>query len=395
MNKNINIICNIKFLCQFLNHPKEIKRLIHYNLQNIFIYKNINKCSSLNARSQFNFSTQYSASTLHTYEEYNEEKECDDIQLEKNVKNSPIKNTCMNSSIEQTAVNNIDNERSNENIFAYHNSVLNELIHLRDSKNRDEEKIKLLMPNILKNIHSYNIYEITEILNCLHFFNIIIVKREDINRLISRLKILTFNIKEKDHIYPLVLNLLKLNISKDNMDEHIFMNINKYLNDLLRHLLLCDNIKDILKYIYHIREIQVIYEYDFCSWINKKYIDKENVSFLQSFNTSIILRDKELDYIFINNIKSILYELNFNIHEINIYNYLIPIFLKEFNVIVECISDYNTFQGTLCITPYFIQRYKLFKKMNFKVLFLYKQLIPEKKEDKIIYIKNCLYDILK
>ncbi|KYN97896.1 hypothetical protein PGSY75_1207900, partial [Plasmodium gaboni] len=374
---------------------KEIKRLIHYNLPKIFIYKNINKCSSLNARSQFNFSTQYSASTLHTYEEHNEEKECDDIQLEKNVKNSPIKNTCMNSSIEQMAVNNIDNERSNKNIFAYHNSVLNELIHLRDSKNRDEEKIKLLMPHILKNIHSYNIYQITEILNCLHFFNIIIVKREDLNRLISRLKILTFNIKEKDHIYPLVLNLLKLNISKDHMDEHIIMNINKYLNDLLRHLLLCDNIKDILKYIYHIREIQVIYEYDFCLWINKKYIDKENVSFLQSFNTSIILRDKELDYIFINNIKSILYELNFNVHEINIYNYLIPIFLKEFNVIVECISDYNTFQGTLFITPYFIQRYKLFKKMNFKVLFLYKQLIPEKQEDKIIYIKNCLYDILK
>ncbi|SOV23627.1 conserved Plasmodium protein, unknown function [Plasmodium sp. DRC-Itaito] len=379
----------------FMSIFKEIKRLIHYNLPKIFIYKNINKCSSLNARSQFNFSTQYSASTLHTYEEHNEEKECDDIQLEKNVKNSPIKNTCMNSSIEQMAVNNIDNERSNKNIFAYHNSVLNELIHLRDSKNRDEEKIKLLMPHILKNIHSYNIYQITEIINCLHFFNIIIVKREDLNRLISRLKILTFNIKEKDHIYPLVLNLLKLNISKDHMDEHIIMNINKYLNDLLRHLLLCDNIKDILKYIYHIREIQVIYEYDFCLWINKKYIDKENVSFLQSFNTSIILRDKELDYIFINNIKSILYELNFNVHEINIYNYLIPIFLKEFNVIVECISDYNTFQGTLFITPYFIQRYKLFKKMNFKVLFLYKQLIPEKQEDKIIYIKNCLYDILK
>ncbi|SOV16216.1 conserved Plasmodium protein, unknown function [Plasmodium gaboni] len=384
-----------KIFMPIFKPSKEIKRLIHYNLPKIFIYKNINKCSSLNARSQFNFSTQYSASTLHTYEEHNEEKECDDIQLEKNVKNSPIKNTCMNSSIEQMAVNNIDNERSNKNVFAYHNSVLNELIHLRDSKNRDEEKIKLLMPHILKNIHSYNIYQITEILNCLHFFNIIIVKREDLNRLISRLKILTFNIKEKDHIYPLVLNLLKLNISKDHMDEHIIMNINKYLNDLLRHLLLCDNIKDILKYIYHIREIQVIYEYDFCLWINKKYIDKENVSFLQSFNTSIILRDKELDYIFINNIKSILYELNFNVHEINIYNYLIPIFLKEFNVIVECISDYNTFQGTLFITPYFIQRYKLFKKMNFKVLFLYKQLIPEKQEDKIIYIKNCLYDILK
>lgn len=299
-------------------------------------------------------------------------------------------------------VNNIDNVRRNKNIYAYHKNVcdkikdvVNELIHLRDSKNRDEQKIKLLMPQILENIHSYNLYEITEILNCLYFFNIVIVKREDINRLISRLKILTFNIKEKDNVYPLVLNLLRINISKDHIDEHIFMNINKFLNDLLRHLLLCDNIKDTLKYIYYIREIQVIYEYDFCLWINKKYIDKEHVSFLQSFNASVILRDKELDYIFINNIKSILYELNFNIQEINMYNYLIPIFLKEFNVIVECISDYNTFQGTLCITPYFVQRYKLFKKMNFKVLFLYKQLIPEKKEDKIIYLKNCLYDVLK
>ncbi|SOS79635.1 conserved Plasmodium protein, unknown function [Plasmodium sp. gorilla clade G1] len=382
--------------------PKEINRFIYSNLQNIFIFKNINKCSTLNARSQFNFSTQYRASALHTYQEYNEERECADIELEENVKNPFIKSTCMNSLTEQMVVNNIDNVRRNKNIYAYHKNVgdkikdvLNELIHLRDSKNRDEQKIKLLMPQILENIHSYNLYEITEILNCLYFFNIVIVKREDINRLISRLKILTFNIKEKDNVYPLVLNLLRINISKDHMDEHIFMNINKFLNDLLRHLLLCDNIKDTLKYIYYIREIQVIYEYDFCLWINKKYIDKEHVSFLQSFNASVILRDKELDYIFINNIKSILYELNFNIQEINMYNYLIPIFLKEFNVIVECISDYNTFQGTLCITPYFVQRYKLFKKMNFKVLFLYKQLIPEKKEDKIIYLKNCLYDVLK
>ncbi|SBS89225.1 conserved Plasmodium protein, unknown function [Plasmodium malariae] len=278
----------------------------------------------------------------------------------------------------------------------YNKKIYNSLMLLKNNRNRDCEKLKLIYKYIFHNLSSYNSHEITNILYCTYFFSIIL-KKEDLYRLIKRLKLLTFNNNRKeDNIYNLFLNLLRIKIPKENADKKIIFILNNFINDLSHNLLLYDNqSKNFLNYIYYIKEIQLIYNHDLCSWIDKKYLDNSCLNFLQSFQNSIVRHNRNLDYVFINEVIDILYELNCQISEIKMYNYTIPIFIKDLNLIIECISMKNTFDGTLIVIPYFLQRYKLFKKLNFKVLLLYKQLVPQRVEEKVEYVKKAIYDIIK
>ncbi|CXI16549.1 conserved Plasmodium protein, unknown function [Plasmodium berghei] len=296
------------------------------------------------------------------------------------------------------------NGQKNKN--KYKQKILKSLILLKNKRKRDCDKLKLISKYIFNNINNYDIFEITNILYCTYFFSIIL-KKEDLYKLIKRLKLLTFNNKNDAVIYELILNLLRLKIPNEIVDTKFIFDLNIFLNNLLRIVILHTDGNTMLNsrinqsisyfnYIYFVREIQLIYHHGFCSWFNKKYLDTSILQFLNSFQSSLMQQNKNLDYHFINNVVNILYKLNCQVNYMNLYNYDIPIFIEEFNLIIECISDKNTFEGTLIMTPYFLQRYNLFKRLNYKVLFLYKELLPPKNEqDKINYIKKLLYDIIK
>ncbi|VWU53137.1 conserved protein, unknown function, partial [Hepatocystis sp. ex Piliocolobus tephrosceles] len=197
--------------------------------------------------------------------------------------------------------------------------------------------------------------------------------------------------------YELILNLLRIKISMKKETKSLIFDFNIFLNNLLEKLIsnnnnrICYN----LDYIYFIKEIQLIYNNDFCLWLNKKYMSNCVLVFLQSYQNFLIKKNKNIDYELVNEIINILNILNCKVNELNLYNYNIPIYIPNFNLIIECISDKNTYEKSLIIVPYFLQRYSLFIKHNYKVLFLYKQLLPQDDKEKINYIKKCLYDIIK
>ncbi|CRH00655.1 conserved Plasmodium protein, unknown function [Plasmodium relictum] len=275
----------------------------------------------------------------------------------------------------------------------YDKKILDLLIELKNKRDRDIVKLKNITTYIFKNIYYYDLKDITKILYCIYFFSIIL-KKEDVYRLIKRIKLLTFNNK-KDSIHELTLNLLRIKIQGENIDEKLIFILNNLLNILLLKMLSYDNFNDYFNYTYFIKEIQLIYHHDFSSWINKTYLDISVKTFLQSYRNSLVNKNKNLDYSFISEVINILTDLNCNVNNIVMYNYIIPIYIKNFNLIIECISNENTFLDSLIITPYFLQRYNLFKKLNYRVLFLYKKLLPQNQEAKITYIKNSLYDIIK
>ncbi|CRG95929.1 conserved Plasmodium protein, unknown function [Plasmodium gallinaceum] len=270
----------------------------------------------------------------------------------------------------------------------YNDKIFDLLIELKNKRNRDIVKLKKIITYVFKNITYYNLKDITRILYCIYFFSIIL-KKEDIYRLIERLKLLTFNNKE-DSLDELTLNLLRIRIPRENIDEKLIYILNNFLNNLLLKILSYNNFND-----YFIKEIQLIYLHDFSSWINKKYLNISVKTFLQSYRNYLVNQNKNLDYLFINEVINILTDLNCIINNLVMYNYTIPIYIKNFNLIIECISEKNTFLDSLLITPYFLQRYNLFKKLNYKVLLLYKQLLPQNQEEKIAFIKNSIYDIIK
>ncbi|CAD2099782.1 conserved Plasmodium protein, unknown function [Plasmodium vinckei petteri] len=288
----------------------------------------------------------------------------------------------------------------------YNKKILKCLILLKNKRKRDCDKLKLISKYIFNNINSYDIFEITNILYCTYFFSIIL-KKEDLYKLIKRLKLLTFNNKNDTVMYELILNLLRLKIPNETVDTNFLFDLNIFLNNMLHIVIMPKGGSPMLNssinqnisyfnYIYFVREIQLIYHHGFCPWLNQKYLDTSILQFLNSFQNFVMQQNKNLDYHFINDVVNILYKLNCQVNYLSLYNYDIPIFIEEFNLIIECISDKNTFEGTLIMTPYFLQRYNLFKKLNYKVLLLYKESLPPTNEqDKINYIKKLLYDIIK
>ncbi|SCM19364.1 conserved Plasmodium protein, unknown function [Plasmodium chabaudi adami] len=325
---------------------------------------------------------------------------------ENNTNKDLFENECYNNEESQCVIKPNYELNGQRNTDRYNKKILKSLILLKNKRKRDCDKLKLISKYIFNNINSYDIFEITNILYCTYFFSIIL-KKEDLYKLIKRLKLLTFNNKNDGVMYELILNLLRLKIPNETVDANFIFDLNIFLNNMLRIVILHKDGSTMLNsstnqsisyfsYIYFVREIQLIYHHGFCSWLNKKYLDTSILQFLNSFQNSVMQQNKNLDYHFINDVVNILYKLNCQVNYLNLYNYDIPIFIEEFNLIIECISDKNTFEGTLIMTPYFLQRYNLFKRLNYKVLLLYKELLPQKNEqDKINYIKKMLYDIIK
>ncbi|GAW82812.1 hypothetical protein, conserved [Plasmodium gonderi] len=276
--------------------------------------------------------------------------------------------------------------------------MLNELILLKNKRLRDCQKLKLISKNIYKNISFYNLHEISDVLECTYFFSIIL-KKEDMHKLIKRLKVLTFNKKKDNVMYKIILNFLRIKIPREYEDKKLIATFNTFLNDLLSFWLVRPPsdipMSNYLDYIYFVKETQLIVHNDFCSWFDKNYYDNLLLSFLQSFQYSIVRQNRNLDFLFIKEVIDILSKLNCQTDVLNMYNFTIPIFIKDFHLIVECIGNKNTFDGTSILIPYFSERYKLFKKLNFRVLLLYKHVLPHNEEDKLNFVKQALYDIIK
>ncbi|SBT78660.1 conserved Plasmodium protein, unknown function [Plasmodium ovale] len=277
----------------------------------------------------------------------------------------------------------------------YNEKIFSLLLLLKRKRKRDCNKLKLISKHIFSNLSWYNIDQITKVLYCTYFFSIIL-KKEDLHRLIKRLKVLTFNKKDGMIVGELALNLLRIRIPKENVDKKVLFDLTNFMNDLLRALILYNNHStSYFDYVHVVREIQLISHHRFCSWVNNKLLDDSVLNFMHSFQNPVVKQNRNLDYIFINEVIDILYKLNCEVSDLSMYNYTIPIFLKELNLIIECISSKNTFEGTLIVTPYFMQRYKLFKKLNFRILFLYKQLLPLNEEERMNFVKKSLYDAIK
>ncbi|CAA9990117.1 conserved Plasmodium protein, unknown function [Plasmodium knowlesi strain H] len=282
-----------------------------------------------------------------------------------------------------------------------HGKILSDLISLRRMQNRDCEKLKLISQYIFRNINLYSLYEIADILKCTNYFSIIL-KKEDLHKLVKRLKILTFNKKEEEKVmYEIIPNLLRIKVAREYQDKALICTLTTFINDLLRFWLILPRsdmsipTPSYISYVYFVKEVQLIILNQFCSWLDKKYVDNSVFTFLQSFQSSVGRKNRHLDYLFVKEVSEILLKLNCKIRALNTYNYSVPIFVKDFYLIVECIGNNDTFQGTLTLTPYFSERYELFKKLGFKVLHLYKQLLPSDAEDKLNYVKQSLYSIIK
>ncbi|EUD66558.1 hypothetical protein C922_03192 [Plasmodium inui San Antonio 1] len=279
--------------------------------------------------------------------------------------------------------------------------ILSDLISLRRMQNRDCEKLKLICLHIFRNINSYSLYEIADILKCTHFFSIIL-KKEHLHKLVSRLKVLTFNQKgEEKVIYEIIPNLLRIKVAREYQDKALSCTLTTFINDLLRFWLILPRsdmsipTPSYLSYVYFVKEVQLIILNKFCSWLDEKYVDNSVFTFLQSFESSLGRKNRHLDYPLVKEVSEILFKLNCQIKVLNMYNYSVPIFVKDFSLIVECIGNNNTFQGTLTLIPYFSERYELFKRLGFKVLLLYKELLPSAAEDKLNFVKQSLYSIIK
>ncbi|ANQ06401.1 Uncharacterized protein PCOAH_00007070 [Plasmodium coatneyi] len=316
---------------------------------------------------------------------------------------------------ERSAENGSSNERGHkcDEIMAHcdthaerHKSELNgkilgDLISLRRMQNRDCERLKLICQHIFRNINFYNLHEIADILKCINFFSIIL-KKEDLHKLVKRLKVLTFNKREEEKVmYQIIPNLLRIKVAKEYQDKKLSYTLTSFINDLLRFWLILPRsdmsirTTSYLSYVYFVKEVQLIILNQFCSWLDEKYIDSSVFTFLQSFQSSIGRKSRYLDYPFVGEVREILLKLNCQIEVLNMYNYSVPIFVKDFYLIVECIGNNDTFQGTLTLTPYFSERYELFKRLGFKVLHLYKELMPSASEDKLNFVKQSLYSIIK
>ncbi|GAB68290.1 hypothetical protein PCYB_131650 [Plasmodium cynomolgi strain B] len=279
--------------------------------------------------------------------------------------------------------------------------ILSDLISLRRMKNKDCEKLKLISQHIFRNINFYSLYEIADILKCTHFFSIIL-KKEDLHKLVRRLKVLTFNQKKEEKVmYEIIPNLLRIKVPREYQDKALSCTLTTFINDLLRFWLILPRsdmsipTPSYLSYVYFVKEVQLIILNEFCTWLDKKYVDNSVFTFLQSFQSSVGRKNRHLDYPFVKEVSEILLKLNCQIEVLNMYNYSVPIFVKDFYLIVECIGNNDTFQGTLTLTPYFSERYELFKRLGFKVLLLYKQLLPSAAEDKLNFVKQSLYSIIK
>ncbi|KJP86608.1 hypothetical protein AK88_03712 [Plasmodium fragile] len=278
--------------------------------------------------------------------------------------------------------------------------ILRDLIWLRRMQNRDCEKLRLICQHIFRNINFYSLYEIADILECTNFFRIILKK--DLHKLVRRLKVLTFNQKEEEKVmYEIIPNLLRIKVAKEHQDKALSSALTTFINDLLRYWLIlprsdmCIPTPSYLSYVYFVKEVQLIILNQFCSWLDEKCLDNSVLTFLQSFQSSVGRKSRHLDYPFVKEVREILFKLNCQIEVLNMYNYSVPIFVKDFNLIVECIGNNDTFQGTLTLTPYFSERYELFKKLGFKVLLLYKHLLPSAEEDMLNFVKQSLYSIIK
>ncbi|CAG9475458.1 conserved Plasmodium protein, unknown function [Plasmodium vivax] len=279
--------------------------------------------------------------------------------------------------------------------------MLSELISLRRMQKRDCEKIKLISQHIFRNINFYSLYEIGDILKCTHFFSIIL-KKEDLHKLVKRLKVLTFNKKGEEKVmYQIIPNLLRIKVAREYQNEALSFTLTAFINDLLRFWLILPRsdraipAPSYLSYVCFAKEVQLIILNKFCSWLDEKYVDNSVLTFLRSFQSSLGRKNRLLDYPFVKEVRGILSKLNCQMEVLNMYNYCVPIFVKDFHLIVECISNDDTFQGTLTLTPYFSERYELFKRLGFKVLLLYKQRLPSAPEDKLNFVKQSLYAIVK
>lgn len=295
--------------------------------------------------------------------------------------------------------------------------VMKLLFRLSHLKKRDVEKIKRIVTYICNNVEKYNLKELTKILWCFYFFGVIL-KNDDIHKLVNRIKTISFN---KHNIHILILNLLRLHTPKEHVNKQLIVVLNNLINNLILRALNFQNFSTYWNYVYFVTELQMYFHNDISSWLNKEYINDSVLTFLQIFqcrllwnkmnivihnNTKCNIFENDerrrvywgtefpIDFDFVNEVFDMLKVLNCKVSNLQIYNYFVPLYIKDFNLIIECISEKNRFLDSSLVFPYVLYKYNLFKSMKYKVLLLNKQLMPEKTDSKIAYLKYVLYEAL-
>lgn len=346
------------------------------------------------------------------------------IGEEKNVFNKTV-SRCIHQNVDKHIISSKLEYKGKEMSCVHRNhygtKILKLLFRLTDKRKRDVEKIKKIIQYICKNVNNYNLKELTNILRCLCYFGVVL-KNDDLYILLQRIKIVSFN---KHNIHDLILNLLRLPIPKEHLNKQLVFDLNNFVNNLIIRVLDYNSSISYGDYIFFVKDLQMYFQNNvLSSWLNKTYIDSSILNFVDYFQCSLLKNERNafvygrrefcfsilekqehdiqqlvtehiIDFNFVNQVFDMLNELNCKVSNLQIYNCFVPLYIEDFNLIIECISEKNMFLNSSHILPYVLQRYLLFKNQNYKVLVLNKSLFPQKEEKKIIFLKNALYDVLK